>query len=212
HAAGAEVFLDAVHFGPHGSIDVQAFDCDYLVCSGYKIFSPHMGFAWCRTEAINRLPTFREDFIPDVTPDKLEAGTYVYENVAGMEAVVHYLERLARRAGAPDMASRPSRIRAAMDAIAAYERRLSAALLSALSAIDGVSVCGIADPRRLDDRVPTVSFSVRGVDSSLVATELAKQDIGARSGHMYAPRLLERFKLMPGGLVRVSLVHYNTTA
>ena len=83
HAVGAEVFLDAVHYAPHGPIDVQALDCDYLVCSGYKVFAPHMGFAWCRREAINRLPTFREDFIPDVTPDKLEAGTYAYENVAG---------------------------------------------------------------------------------------------------------------------------------
>src|SRR5262249_2977522 len=88
HAVGAEVFVDAVHFAPHGPIDVRALDCDYLVCSGYKVFAPHMGFACCRREAINRLPTFREDFIPDVTPDKLEAGTYVYENVAGMEAAV----------------------------------------------------------------------------------------------------------------------------
>ena len=77
HAAGAEVFLDAVHYAPHGPIDVQALDCDYLVCSGYKMFAPHMGFAWCRREAINALPTFREHFIPDTTPDKLEAGTYV---------------------------------------------------------------------------------------------------------------------------------------
>jgi cysteine desulfurase family protein (TIGR01976 family) len=212
HAAGAEIFLDAVHFGPHGTIDVQTIDCDYLVCSGYKIFAPHMGFAWCRADAINRLPTFREDFIPDVTPDKLEAGTYVYENVAGMEAVVQYLDRLGQRAGAPATASRPARIRAAMDAIAAYERTLSAALLEALSSIDGVSVYGITDHRRLDDRVPTVSFSVRGIDSSSIATELASQGIGARSGHMYAPRLLQRLNLMPGGAVRVSLVHYNTSA
>jgi cysteine desulfurase family protein (TIGR01976 family) len=210
HAAGAEVFLDAVHFGPHGPIDVQTIDCDYLVCSGYKIFAPHMGFAWCRAEAINRLPTFREDFIPDVTPDKLEAGTYVYENVAGMEAVVQYLDRLGQRAGAPATASRPARIRAAMDAVASYERTLSAALLNALASVKGVSVCGITDHRRLDDRVPTVSFIVEGVSSLLIATELAKQDIGVRSGHMYAPRLLQRLNLMPGGVVRVSLVHYNT--
>src|SRR6185295_15697431 len=93
HRVGAEVFIDAVHYAPHGPIDVQALDCDYLVCSGYKVFAPHMGFAWCRREAINRLPTFREDFIPDVTPDKLEAGTYAYENVAGMDAAVVYLEQ-----------------------------------------------------------------------------------------------------------------------
>jgi cysteine desulfurase family protein (TIGR01976 family) len=212
HAAGAELFVDAVHFGPHGTIDVQAIDCDYLVCSGYKIFAPHMGFAWCRADAINRLPTFREDFIPDVTPDKLEAGTYVYENVAGMEAVVQYLDRLGQRAGAPATASRPTRIRAAMDAIAAYERMLSAALLRAVSSIDGASVRGISDHRRLDDRVPTVSFTVRGADSSSIATELARLGIGARSGHMYSPRLMRQLNLMPGGVVRVSLVHYNTVA
>ena len=212
HAAGAEIFLDAVHFGPHGAIDVQAIDCDYLVCSGYKIFAPHMGFAWCRADAINRLPTFREDFIPDVTPDKLEAGTYVYENVAGMEAVVQYLDGLGQRAGAPATASRPARIRAAMDAIAAYERTLSAALLNAVSSIDGASVYGIADHRRLDDRVPTVAFSVRGVPSASIAAELARDGIGARSGHMYAPRLLQRLNLLPDGVVRVSLVHYNTVA
>src|SRR5262249_6740566 len=106
HAAGAEGFLDAVHFAPHGPIDVQAFECDYLVCSGYKIFGPHMGFVWCRREAINRLPTFREHFIPDVTPDKLEAGTYVYENVAGMAAAISYLEDLGRMTGVAPGASR----------------------------------------------------------------------------------------------------------
>ena len=91
HAAGAEVFVDAVHYGPHGTIDVQGFDCDYLVCSGYKIFSPHMGFLWGRRETLNALPTFREDFVPDTTPAKLEVGTYIYENVAGMDAAVRYL-------------------------------------------------------------------------------------------------------------------------
>src|SRR5215470_11550880 len=97
HAAGAELFVDAVHYGPHGPIDVQGFDCDYLVCSGYKIFSPHMGFLWGRLEALNALPTFREDFVPDTAPSKLEVGTYIYENVAGMDAAVGYLEDFGRR-------------------------------------------------------------------------------------------------------------------
>jgi cysteine desulfurase family protein (TIGR01976 family) len=210
HAAGAEVFLDAVHFGPHGLIDVQAFDCDYLVCSGYKIFSPHMGFAWCRAEAINRLPTFREDFIPDVTPDKLEAGTYVYENVAGMEAAILYLERVGQQTGAESGAPRRMVIQSAMDAIAAYERTLSAALLDAVLSIDGAVVHGVTDSGQLDERVPTVSFTVGGLASSAVATCLAAYGVGARSGHMYAPRLMRRLSLMPGGTIRVSLVHYNT--
>jgi cysteine desulfurase family protein (TIGR01976 family) len=77
HSGGAELFLDAVHYGPHGLIDVQAFDCDYLVCSGYKIFAPHMGFLWGRRELLEKLPTFREDFIPDEPPGKIEAGTFI---------------------------------------------------------------------------------------------------------------------------------------
>ena len=85
HAAGAELFLDCVHFGPHGVIDVQEWDCDYLVCSGYKIFAPHMGFLWGREDLLRKLPTFREDFIPNEPPLKIEAGTFVYENVAGMD-------------------------------------------------------------------------------------------------------------------------------
>src|SRR2546422_3540361 len=144
HAAGAEIFLDAVHFGPHGPIDVQAIDCDYLVCSGYKIFSPHMDFAWCRTDAINRLPTFREDFIPDVTPDKLEAGTYVYENVAGMEASLAYLEEIPKRVDSAER-RRPRReaLHAAMSAVASYEATLSAAMLDALDTIRGSRVVGV---------------------------------------------------------------------
>src|SRR5207245_5362842 len=94
HAAGAEVFLDCVHYAPHGVIDVQKFGCDYLVCSGYKVFAPHMGFLWGRRELLEELPTFREDFIPNQAPAKLEVGTFVYENVAGMDAAVDYLAEL----------------------------------------------------------------------------------------------------------------------
>jgi len=212
HAAGADVFVDAVHFGPHASIDVQSMGCDYLVCSGYKIFSPHMGFAWCRSEAIDRLPTFREDFIPDVMPDKLEAGTYAYENVAGMEAVVEYLAELGRRCGASADASRAVAVRTAMESIAAYERTLSEALIDAVLSIDGAVVHGLAGHHEVTDRVPTVSFTVRGLEPAAIAAALAGRGVGARSGHMYAPRLMQRLNLMPSGAVRVSLVHYNTLA
>jgi len=96
HAAGGELFLDAVHCAPHVPMDVQAMDCDYLVCSGYKIFAPHMGFLWGRYELLAQLPTFREDFIPDEPPGKIEAGTFIYENVAGMAASIDYLAQLGR--------------------------------------------------------------------------------------------------------------------
>jgi cysteine desulfurase family protein (TIGR01976 family) len=217
HAVGAEVFVDAVHYAPHLPIDVQAFDCDYLVCSGYKVFAPHMGFAWCRRDAINRLPTFREDFIPDVTPDKLEAGTYAYENVAGMEAAIGYLESLGREsageaAAGVGAATLTTAIRRAMGAIAAYERTLSAALLDEAATVRGLTVHGVTDRARLDQRVPTLCFSVAGRDPSAIAEALAACDIGVRSGHMYSPRLMARLGLLPAGAVRASLVHYNTVA
>lgn len=132
HAAGAEVFVDAVHYGPHGTIDIRTFDCDYLVCSGYKIFSPHMGFLWGRLETLNALPTFREDFVPDTTPAKLEIGTYIYENVAGMDAAVRYLEDLGRRIN-PVATSRRAALVASTEAIRGYEAQLSRAMLDALA-------------------------------------------------------------------------------
>jgi cysteine desulfurase family protein (TIGR01976 family) len=210
HAVGAEVFVDAVHYAPHGPIDVRALDCDYLVCSGYKVFAPHMGFAWCRRDAINRLPTFREEFIPDVTPDKLEAGTYVYENVAGMDAAVAYLEDLGRTGSGGGASSRVDAVRAAMSAIAAYERTLSGALLDEVANVDGLTVHGITTRDRLHERVPTLCFSVAGQSASAIAEGVSARGVGIRSGHMYSPRLMARIGAPAGGVVRASLVHYNT--
>jgi selenocysteine lyase/cysteine desulfurase len=164
------------------------------------------------------LPTFREDFIPDVMPDKLEAGTYVYENVAGMHAAIEYLEDLGRSfmPAAPDgsraATSRKDTIRMAMGRIAEYERALSAELLDAVAGIPGVAVHGVTDRERLHDRVPTLCFTVAGHAASDIADGLAARDVGVRSGHMYSPRLMTRLGLLPGGVVRASLVHYNTSA
>src|SRR6516162_721588 len=154
HAAGAEVFVDAVHYGPHGPIDVQGFDCDFLVCSGYKIFSPHMGFLWGRMELLNALPTFREDFVPDTSPAKLEIGTYIYENVAGMDAAVRYLENLGRQVN-PSVESRRSALVAATKSIRSYEARLSEAMLQAL-ANAGAAVYGLTGPDEIPYRTPTL--------------------------------------------------------
>src|SRR5215467_1706488 len=176
HASGAEVFIDAVHYGPHGPIDVQAFACDYLVCSGYKIFSPHMGFLWGRRETLDALPTFREDFVPDTTPAKLEIGTYIYENVAGMDAAVRYLEELGRRLN-PATGSRRAAIVACMDAVRAYEAQLSCAMLEALARA-GATVYGLAAKEYVLSRTPTLCFNLPGVSPGRVTEELAKQNIG----------------------------------
>jgi len=211
HAAGAEVFVDAVHYGPHGLIDVRAFDCDYLVCSGYKIFAPHMGFLWGRLHLLQGLPTFREDFIPDEPPGKIEAGTFIYENVAGMDVAVRYLEELGNGL---NPGSRPLSRRAALEkalaAIRAYEQELSLEMLDALNHC-GATVYGIADANRIHQRVPTLCFNLPKIPPARVTEEFARRGVGVRDGHMYAPRLMKRLGLtQETGAVRASLVHYNT--
>jgi cysteine desulfurase family protein (TIGR01976 family) len=212
HAAGAELLLDAVHYAPHGPIDVQAWDCDYLICSGYKIFAPHMGFLWGRSESLAALCTFREDFIPDAAPAKIEVGTYVYENVAGMSAAIDYLESLAGPdGGSPAADSRRGRLVRAMERIRDYEATLSAELLRGLAAIDGVTIYGLRDPASTRERVPTLSFNVAGIPAAEVCAQLAARGIGVRDGNMYAPRVISRLGLGErGSIVRASLVHYNT--
>jgi selenocysteine lyase/cysteine desulfurase len=198
-----------VHYGPHGTIDVQQFECDYLVCSGYKIFSPHMGFLWGRLETLNALPTFREDFVPDTAPAKLEIGTYIYENVAGMDAAVGYLEALGRLIN-PATTSRRAALVAAAEAIRAYEAQLSRAMLDVLANAKA-AVYGITAKDQISHRTPTLCFNLPGISPAKVTEGLAKQNIGVRDGHMYSPRLMRRLGLtQESGAVRASLVHYNT--
>jgi cysteine desulfurase family protein (TIGR01976 family) len=208
-AVGAELFVDAVHYAPHGLIDVQAWDCDYAVFSGYKNFSPHMGFLWGRYEALCRLPTYREDFIPDVPPFKIEVGTFPYENVAGMNAAVRYLESIGRHRLPGRGHSRREAIATAMQAIREYERLLSSEMIAALKR-QGAEIYGITEARRLAERVPTICFSVDGITPQEFAERMGEADIGLRDGHLFAPRLMKRLGLaIETGAIRVSLVHYN---
>jgi cysteine desulfurase family protein (TIGR01976 family) len=211
HDVGAEVFLDSVHYGPHGLIDVQAWDCDYLVCSGYKNFSPHMGFLWGRFDLLKALPTFKEDFIPDEPPHKIEVGTFTYENAVGMGAAVSYLESLGRNFADTSGTSRRDDIVAGMTAIREYETTLSRQLLEVLKSCNA-TIYGVADEARLAERVPTFCFNIPDRSPALVAQTMADAAIAIRDGHMYAPRLMARLGLaMNSGAVRASLVHYNTS-
>ena len=214
HAAGAEVVLDCVHYSPHALIDVQAFDCDYLVCSGYKVFAPHMGFMWGRLELLYELQTFREDFIPDAPPGKIEAGTFIYENVAGMGAAVTYLEALGnnftlKETEAEPTSRRDSLVRA-MTSIREYEAGLSREMLDVLQAV-GAIIYGIDNPTRLAERVPTFCFNLANISPALVTETMSDRGIGIRDGHMYAPRLMKHLGLgLDAGVIRASILHYNT--
>ena len=211
HSAGAEIFLDAVHYGPHGLINVQAFDCDYLVCSGYKIFAPHMGFLWGRRNLLQDLPTFCEEFIPNEPPGKIEAGTFIYENVAGMDAAVRYLEDLGRSiAGGDAPKSRRAALQCALNAIKRYEESLALEMIRVLNDC-GAVVYGVSGKTQVAGRVPTLCFNLPNIHPARVTEALAQENIGVRDGHMYAPRLMQRLGLAKErGVVRASLVHYNT--
>ena len=209
HSVGAEMFLDCVHYGPHALIDVQDWDCDYLVCSGYKAFAPHMGFLWGKRDRLVALPTFREEFIPDEPPYKIEAGTFIFENVAGMSAAIDYFEALGRELGAHNQPLRGA-LDTAMTAIRNYEHTLSRAFLDVLANV-GATVYGVHDPACAERRVPTFCFNLDGMHPADVVERMTEANFGIRDGHMYAPRLMARLGLaMDRGCVRVSLVHYNS--
>ena len=207
--AGALTFVDAVHFAPHGVVDVQALAADFLAFSGYKIFGPHVGFLWGRRDAFRELDPPREFFIPEGTPYAFEGGTQVYEGIAGMAGAMRYLASL----GGAFTEGRPETPAHAMDRVREYETDLARAMLQALRETPGLRVLGEGDPARAANRLPTFSFRIDGVEPAEIVGGLAANGIHARDGHMYAPRLIEAAGIDPAkGVCRVSLCHYNTSA
>ena len=213
HDAGAELFLDCVHYGPHGLIDVQAWGCDYLACSGYKIFAPHMGFLWGKRALLEKLPTFREDFIPNEPPGKIEAGTFVYENVAGMTAAIEYLELLGKQLSSNGASSsRRANLIKAMAAIREYEEALSIEVLEALEKCGAIDLRNPPEGARRRARANFLFNLAASFAAGSYRRNRARRQIGIRDGHMYSPRLMKRLALsMDSGAVRASLVHYNTS-
>ena len=221
HGVGAEVFVDAVHLAPHRRIDVEEWGCDYLVCSAYKFFGPHVGILWGRRDAFETLPAYKVRPAPDGVPGRWMTGTQSHEGIAGTLAAVCYLASLgdpvasaaagAGSMGAPDRGSNGlgAQLDAAFDAIERHESELSVAFLRGAAAIDGLRVWGITDPERLAERVPTFVFTHERVKPDRIAAFLAERGIFCWSGNFYAQPLTERLGLEPEGLVRVGFLHYN---
>jgi cysteine desulfurase family protein (TIGR01976 family) len=217
HAAGAWLYVDAVHYAPHGPIDVQALDCDFLVCSVYKFFGPHLGALYGRYELLESLPAYKARPAGNAPPHKFETGTQSFEAEAGATAAVDYLASVGRRFGAEladqhaSYEGRRRDLKTGMAAIRAYETGLCGRLLTGLREIPGLQIYGITDPARLDQRVPTLSFTLAGTSPQEVARRLNEANIFAWNGNFYALAVTERLGLEDrGGLLRVGLVHYNT--
>jgi len=182
HGVGAWIYVDSVHYTPHGPIDVQAIDCDFLVCSTYKFFGPHLGALYGRYELLETLPAYRVRPAEDVPPDKFETGTQSFEAQAGATAAVDYLASVGRRFGGefaeefPGFEGRRRDLKAGLTAIRAYEQELCQQLVAGLQEIPGLRIYGITDPARFDQRVPTVSFTLEGLTPNEVARRLGFED------------------------------------
>jgi cysteine desulfurase family protein (TIGR01976 family) len=212
HEAGALTYVDAVHAAPHLPIDVQAVETDFLACSAYKFFGPHVGVLYGRGAILDALPSYK------LRPayDRFETGTLNHEGIAGSLAAVEYIAEVGERFGAgfegrfPGMSGRSLRAHAGMAAIRAYEMALFGRLLDGLESIPGLRLWGIADRGRFEERTPTAAVTLEGISAEVVSTRLGARGIATWWGDFYAVGPIERLGLEPEGVVRIGLTHYNT--
>jgi len=212
HAAGALAFIDAVHYAPHGAIDVSALDCDFLACSPYKFFGPHTGAMYGKREHLLKLRAYKVRPQYDRLPDKWEVGTLAHESITGVLATVEYLAEIGRQSE-PQAKSRREALLAAYRAIGGYERTLAAQMLAGFAKIRGLKVYGIADAARLAERVPTFGVRLAGKSPLECAEFLGERGIFTWDGNYFAINVTERLCVEEsGGLLRIGAVHYNTPA
>ncbi len=216
--AGALVYIDAVQYAPHGPIDVQDIGCDFLVCSSYKFFGPHAGALYGRYDLLDGLKAYKVRPATDELPGKFETGTQNHEGIAGVLGALEYFEWIGNQFGDKNLeglkdqySGRRLVYKQAMTAIRAYEFELSRALIEAIQSVPGTHIYGLTDMKRLDERVPTVSFTLEGRDPVEVAAKLGDAGFYVWDGHYYALAVVERLGLLnKGGMVRFGAAHYNT--
>ena len=210
-AAGALVYVDAVQFTPHGLVDVRALGCDFLACSSYKFFGPHLGVLWGREEILADLHPYAVRCAPKELPGRHEVGTPQTELFAGLAAAVDYLAWLGAETGAGG--TRRQKLAGAYAAATAYEMPLAQELIDGLRRIPRLRVQGIVNSNRLHERVPTVSITHPGHSNKALARALGEQGINVWSGHNYALEVARHLGLdETEGVLRIGLAHYNTAA
>ena len=219
HRVGAQLYVDAVHAVPHMSIDVAALGADYLVCSPYKFYGPHLGVFWGRRALLEALPHYHLRPAGTAIPGRFETGTKTHELLAGLGGTIRYLEKVGiTQGGAPGTPGQGDRFRrprllAALSVIRRYEAELSRALIARVAAVPGARIYGITDPARTSERCPTVALTIDGHDPAEIARFMGQRGIFVRNGDHYAWELHRLLGLAEGGgSLRVSLAHYNTPA
>jgi len=219
HDAGALAYIDAVHYAPHGFIDVGDLDCDFLACSTYKFFGPHMGVLYGKREHLERFHPYKVRPNTDEVPGRWEMGTLNHECLAGITACVDYLAELGRRTSKADSrttddvrrTTRRDSLYSGYRAIQFHEHELSLRMLRGLAEIPGLRLYGISDPARVAERCPTFGIRIEGHHPAELARQLGERGIFAWDGNYYALNLTERLGVeQDGGLLRIGFVHYNT--
>jgi cysteine desulfurase family protein (TIGR01976 family) len=211
HQRGAMAFIDAVHYAPHGAIDVRALDCDFLVCSTYKFFGPHMGVLYGKREHLEKLQPYKVRANSNAIPNRWEWGTLNHECIAGITGCVEYLAALGWSVN-PAAGSRRAALLGAFDAIQKHERALIERMIRGLMGIPGLKLYGISDPKQFDRRCPTVAVRIKGQTPLQLATKLGERGFFTWDGNYYALNLTERLDVeKDGGFLRIGLAHYNTS-
>ena len=212
HSVKALVFIDAVHYAPHGIIDVKDLDCDFLVCSAYKFFGPHVGILYGKREHLNRIRPYKVKPAPQEVPACWETGTPNFEGLAGLVATIKYFRDLGQQM-LPELSDSRQAIVTAMQAIQDYEQELCQHLITGLLQIPGLNFYGIAELNRLQWRTPTVGIRIGVQTPYEIAKQLGDRGIFTWHGNFYAIGLTERLGIeSSGGLLRIGLVHYNAIA
>ena len=210
HQNGALAYIDAVHYAPHGPIDVRALDCDFLVCSTYKFFGPHMGVLYGKREHLQRLQPYKVRANTNAIPNCWEWGTLNHECIAGIAACVEYLADLGRHVDS-SATTRRAAVLAAYRAIQQHEGRMAETMIKGLLEIPGLKLYGISDPAKLDRRCPTFAVRIAGHTPLQLATRLGDRGFFTWDGNYYALNLTERLDVeKDGGFLRIGLAHYNT--
>ncbi len=210
HQKGALAYIDAVHYAPHGPIDVRSLDCDFLVCSSYKFFGPHMGILYGKREHLQRLQPYKVRANTNAVPNRWEWGTLNHECIAGIAACVDYLAELGRQVD-PSASTRRAALLAAYGVIQQHEQGLAETLIRGLLALPGLKFYGIRDVAKLDRRCPTVAVRIAGHTPLELATKLGERGVFTWDGNYYVLNLTERLDVeKDGGFLRIGLAHYNT--
>ena len=218
HEVGALVYVDAVQYAPHGPIDVQQLGVDFLVCSAYKFYGPHLGILYGRYELLDNLPAYKVRPSPTLPPEKFETGTGNFEHMAGLLGVMEYFEWLGRSFGeeyyelhSENYQGRPLAFKQAMSAMHAYEGQLNHALWEVLNSIPGSHIYGITDPAKFEQRVSTFSMNIDGKTPAELSQKLGEKGIYTWAGNFYALSASQRLGLEgKGGMLRIGATHYNT--